>query len=257
MPTFAPEQIAGGEPEEAQEAKNREPLFPLAVEELTASMKLQGRELLHRFDPIRFEDWAEFERMNYVVSESDDKEVTAEDFTVEAVEWLWGKAIRAIEGYGEQLPTDWRERLPIQHKEAAIGLLAQVAVDEDAEPHFFGADRVVVLEAARNGVVHKGLRHCFLHPKTSDVKAARRALLRESAVRVGGVRGSGGSRKSQSVVRSSLERIAAVYDELIVRVEGYESGDGPLDLVGDASKVARLMDPLHKKTALRALVGNG
>ena len=63
--------------------------------------------------------------------------------------------VRAVEGYGAELPENWKERVPLKHKEAALLALSQVDAHgtvEAAEGYSLtGEEETVRLEAARLG----------------------------------------------------------------------------------------------------------
>lgn len=215
--------------------------FPLEAAERSVTIKDRGREAVHFFAPIPAEDWIEFERLVRLVIERDEQNrVRSDSLEAEATNWLWDKRIVRVEGYPPLPESGWKEKIWLRHKQAALALLTKITEWPDGPPDMIVSDEVSVwLQAVCNGQHYVGLRHIFRPATTKQQVAWSRANAQMTTVR--------GQRDGmlKHIVLSNLPFKLALYDELILRVEGYEPND------------PRKMDALHKKTAIEALMGNG
>ena len=220
-------------------------LFPLQVDEVTGAIQVKeaGRlhtGLLHTFKTPRAEDWLEFDRMTRLVLESDEGTMKTDSLVAEATEWLWLECIKGVSGYGK-LPEDWRELIPLKHKEAALNAISQVEHGQDqqkVEGYTLGVEQEMIeLEAARSGVVYKGLLHSLRKPNSAQQKEFSRVTGQTTYVR--------GQRKgTKALINSNFGFLLKLYDALIVSVEGYEPNE------------PRVMDATHKQIAVQLLMGN-
>lgn len=228
-------------------------LFPLEINELTALIKARrsGREyeLLHRFENPTEDDWIEYEKRAAVSVAKRGDELRGETDIWPAIDWLWRRRIKSVEGYGE-LPEGWHERVPMQHKNFAVSLLCQVGEwrpEEELDKlgaaslggdywDLDGETVTVCLEAARNGERYHQLYHIFRRPTAEQQLRYRRA--RNQTVMVTG-------RKSGEIVERRLPELPALlklYGELIDRVEGYSPA------------APEKMDAMHKQAAVLSLM---
>jgi len=223
--------------------------FPLDAPEIVVTIRDRGRELVHVFAPIKQQDWIEYDRLGRVVVESSKEEIVSESMEAEASNHLWDERIVRLEGYGKT-PEDWKQRVWVRHKVAAVRGLAQVfpakskpgkdSAEEPADWAFAGAaETTALLDAGRNGNEYNGLAHVFKQPTTKQQTEYSR--MEATARMFRGV--EPGSVKA--LVDSHLEEKIDLYDELILRVEGYEPNE------------PKKMDALHKRVAIEALMGNG
>jgi hypothetical protein len=161
-------------------------------------------------------------------------QVTSEDQELRAAEWLWDKLIVKREGY-VQTP-DWRERVAIQEKRAAVhGLLLRAISLEETDEGVVDADEgeliddaqqdaietVIVLEVLCNGIGFE-TRHYFAPPSARDVEEFYRITNRSMRI---GARVRGLFKKTESAevhVVSQAKALAKLYDKLIEKSEGYE-----------------------------------
>ncbi len=227
--------------------------FPLEVKELRAEIsdRRGGRkfQLTHIFKPISEANWVEFSSRTQMVMETKGEKVSTDSNRVEAVAWLWDERITRVEGYGDDLPEDWKARVPFRHKNAALHGLSQcyvaeeddggdvTASEDDAVFSLADDEEQVTLEAGRNGQEYTGLIHRFKRPTTKQQKAYSRHSAQGTIVR-------GRKRGVKEYLGSDLRFLAKLYDELIVKVEGYEPAD------------PAKMDAVHKRVAVEALLGN-
>lgn len=225
----------------APDARVAEGPFPLEAAERSVTIRDRRRDLVHVFGPIGAADWIEFERLTRAVVETEGDRARSDSMEAEAADWLWDKSILRIDGYGA-LPEDWKRKVWLRHKQAALAALTQIFEWEDAPgmPTSMLSDEIaVLLEAACNGQRYVNLRHVFREPETSHQIAWSRNNVQLIAIR--------GQRRgvAKHIVMSNLPFKLQLYDELIARVEGYEPNE------------PKKMDALHKKVAIEALMGNG
>ncbi len=250
------------------EGPAQQKLFPLEPDRLRAEIKIiqSGRayRLTHIFSPISEQQWIEYGAKVDVAIVTQKESSTTEYRTAEAVEWLWSEAIQEIEGYGDPRPDNWRELVPINHKDAAIEGLTQTSPGEEDEagrdeedegvrdeedeagrdeeetrPFLLGQETErVVLEASRNGEIYKHLIHIFQTPTTKQRTEYNRRLAATRRIR--GRRGKG----VREVIQNQMPYLCRIYGELISAVEGYDPAD------------PKKMDAQHKRAAITSLLGN-
>jgi hypothetical protein len=144
----------------------------------------------------------------------------------------------------EAFPDEWKSKVPLVHKMAAVILLAQVSVtaSEETETYHFDPDQTEIsLDAARGGREYSGLVHTLKRPTVRQQKEFSRVVSTALYVR--------GSRTEKSLLPSRLREMTRFYDELVVGAHGY-SANGAEATREDAIKY---MDALHKQTAISAL----
>ena len=135
----------------------------------------------------------------------------------------------------------WREQLPIAHRRAAAELLVAVQAVPNTHDAFELGFETVTLQATwtedgKGGMQSfAGLKHVFSSPTAEHQKRYSRAMSR--SVVTGGRNGTTRWLGAQDV-------LIEIYDELIVRTEGYE---------GSAVDVVSGMDCYHKVAAATAL----
>lgn len=205
----------------------------LEVPERSAIVRFAGKEATHYFRPLTLADWlAYFTRLSTEFITSGE-EMTSESDQGEASEALWNSAVLRVEGY---TGADWRERMPVSHKVAAVTALQQVLAIDAGNPFDLEPDsRTVHLEAAWNGAIFDELLHRFRLPNAQDQKDYRR--LNVSFIRSRGRRDQNTTRIKACVRIGELCRL---WDALSIGIEGYQGGKFS-------------MDPLHKMAAVAAL----
>ena len=253
--------------ESAFELRPSEILTPISFRE-------GGRKfrVLHAFRPPQFADWLEYEtKLNRSV-EIVGGQTRFDQERAEAAEAIWNRIVLDVRGYlvpngsgpaelTAALPEDWREKVPLMHKMAAVQLLAQVfpSNGDDTELYRFDPDQIEVhLIAARGGCEYSSLVHTLKRPTIRQQKEFSRVLSTAFYVR--------GSRTEKSLLPSRLREMVKFYDELIVEARGYGLCVHPQQSVpaghrthpAQAASLSRedavkWMDALHKQTAISAL----
>ncbi|MBI4462676.1 MAG: hypothetical protein HY653_07215 [Acidobacteria bacterium] len=147
---------------------------------------------------------------------------------------------------------DWRELIPLSHKEAAVHALTLVApaqplLIDSPNGHFplFAEEIPVVLEAAVAGLAYPRLVHRFRPPSVAHERAYRRLLAETVIVR--------GSRAPRALIPARLPALVRLYDQLILGVEGYAINTQP---PASRLEVIQSMDAWHKRVAVQALFGD-
>jgi len=208
-------------------------LLDLDCAERRATVRFAGRSATHIFRPLTLEDWLRYFTTLAVEYISTSDEMITQSHEQEAADALWQEAILRVEGYQGD---DWKGRMPLSHKVAALAGLQQVLATDAGDPFDLAPDsRLVRLEAAWNGEIHEGLGHRFRLPSSEDARDYRR--LNVSFIRSRGRRDQ--ALRIKACVR--LGELCRLYDALILETEGY-SGDYP-----------KRPDPLHKMAAITAL----
>jgi len=217
----------------------------------------------HIFRPALLKDWLEYENRLHLQVEREGNAQRWYDDREEASEAIWNEIVIGVEGYlcshrrtdgaygapatqeiMETFPDDWKERVPVDHKVAAISRLARVEPCQPGEEqlYFFDSTRqTVYLEARRDGLVYSGLVHVLRRPALKEKKNFRR--IQSSVLHVRG------SRKEQSRFPSRLKEFTQFYDELILEVDGYTVSGRP----ATREDAVRWMDPQHKRAAVISL----
>jgi hypothetical protein len=237
-------------------------MYDLAAKELFSIVKFRegGRpvSVTHFFRPLTIGDWLEYERaLDTRIVESDDQSEMRTQAVI-AAERLWDAAALRVNGYGapassavqgelcERFPADWKQKVPLQHKAAAVRGLQQAATSEPDEPvagaaYEFDPDYVrIEIEAAQSGETHSGLVHCLRRPAPEDLK--RFSQITSAAIWLRG------AKQPTTLLPSRLKPLCDLYDRLIQSIEGYSGIDG-----SDAAAVRRAMDPVHKKVVIQSL----
>ncbi len=153
-------------------------------------------------------------------------------------------------GFPDDSGTDWRELIPLAHKEAAVRALTLVApaqADAAGSSGFFplAAEEVrVVLEAAANGAAYPRLAHRF-RPPTVEAERRYRRLLADNVIVRGG-------RTPRTLLPARLPALTRLYDQLILGVEGYAINGRP---PASRNQLLEHMDAWHKRVAVEALFG--
>jgi hypothetical protein len=140
--------------------------------------------------------------------------------------------------------------IPFAQRLGVANVLASAYEPEEAQPcaaEFAGGDAVAlhaVWGSVEGGAMrrHKDLLHIFKTPTNEQYRRYRRDDSRSHVV--------GGSRKGMTVYHGAQRTLAALYDELIYSVAGYEANGEPLP---DAAAIARHMDTYHKVAAAQQL----
>lgn len=217
----------------------REPFVIGLPENRVTIFNRRRQPLTHVFAPVTEADWIEFERLTRLVLEHEDQRMKADSMAAAAVNWLWCERILRVEDYGT-LPDDWKDRIWLRDKQKAITALTQIFEWLDAPEDACAMDETTIhLEAQLNGAVYQGMRHIFKRLTTEQQIGYSRVTSQATMIR--GQRGG----YSRSVVASHLGYQLRLWDQLIVRVEGYEPN------------APKQVDAMHKKVAIEALMGNG
>ena len=140
---------------------------------------------------------------------------------------------------------------PIGLRLGVANVLTSAYAPEEAQKEaldFCGGDGVVlhaIWSAGENGAMrrHKSLLHVFKTPSAEQFRRYRRDDTRSHVV--------GGARKGTTVYHGAQRTLAALYDELILSVAGYEANADPLT---DPAQIVRWMDTFHKVAAAAQLL---
>jgi hypothetical protein len=142
-----------------------------------------------------------------------------------------------VEGYRAP-DEEWKQRMPLAHKAAAVALLQEVYAQPSGDPFDLTAGaKVVELEAGWNGRRYEGLKHVLRPPSPQQEKDYR--MLRVTTWR------QRGFRRAPLRIRSALllGELTALWDQLVAEVHGYAGYSAP-----------RHMCPLHKQAAVVAMM---
>jgi hypothetical protein len=143
----------------------------------------------------------------------------------------------------DQVP-DWKTQLPLSHRMGVANALIQVSAADpsDDDPIRLGQETVFLdaVWAGTDRVMRKfcGLRHDFKTPTSEQQRRLSRDSSRSCVV--------GGSRNGKTMWLGAQPTLAALYDELIVSVEGY-AVDGKTP---DREAIVEYMDTYHKVAAV-------
>ncbi|MGA9671135.1 MAG: hypothetical protein WBQ94_18135 [Terracidiphilus sp.] len=164
----------------------------------------------------------------------------------------------AHEGYPSLTETsDWQTKIPIAHLHTFGEMLVEAYEPEGAKAPARSADGNLSVEiealwgaGASGGMFrNRSLKHYFGPPSLEQREQYRTA-------RMGQRRIAGNTRRGAPVILSPIQPLAAqtliaLYDELIVGVEGYSVNGLPL---GDQrAEIVRTMDAFHKFRAAEPL----
>ncbi len=266
-------------------------VFELRPNEIPTPISFRegGRKfrVLHVFRAPAFDDWLEYEQKLQRSVEIVGDATKFDRREAEAAEAVWERIIIRVGGYRLRpsafrhppsveeaessrqkaessvmelmaaFPEEWREKVDVLHKIAAVRLLAQVYPEELPEPepgeagdegldaakqYCFDPDRVEVrLVAARGGAECDGLVHVLRRPTAREQKEFSRVASSALYVR--------GSRAEKSLLPSRLREFVRFYDSLIQEVRGYTAQG----LSATRDDAVHHMDALHKQTAVSAL----
>jgi len=239
------------------------PLNLAAAERTVTLTDSHGHRFVHHFRPPKAEDWLEYERAVKPTLIFREDEVETRAGTRAASETLWRKLILRVEGYGEQesgvrSQESELRRILLEHRVRAVAGLDQVQAAEDQDVLGDSETAAVKLEAWWNGEFFPALIHRFKRPLVEHELRFREALERRAIVtrRIAGQKRP----KNQPIESRSLPvlpTLVALYDELIVSVEGYRMGiqdSAPLRPErGGGFRIQESMDCPHKSAAVRAL----
>ena len=225
----------------------------------TLAIRQGGRRYSITVAPIPQPVWVEtfFDAIEATVKCGDgraEKHVDVRSAAVELVE----RVATAAEGYpGLANQSGWQSKLPLAHRLTYGEMLIEAyepqgAGSEISSPDGTHSVRLQALwSAGPTGAMcmHRHLGHKFKVPSGQQKEQLRRA-------NAGIWRSAGWSRRGTPVFLASLSSeadhvLAALYDQLILSVEGYSQGGQPLH--GDRAEIARSMDAFHKVTAARSL----
>jgi len=226
------------------------PLLDLSVAERTVALTVgRGQRFIHHFRPPKAEEWLEYERAVKPTLIFREDEVETRAATRSASDALWQKLILRLEGYDSdvQCSSFSIQKVPLEHRVKAVTGLDQVQAAADQDVLGDSETAVVKLEAWWNGVFFPALIHRFKRPLVEHELRFREALERRAIVtrRIGGQKRP----KNQALESRSLPvlpTLVALYDELIVGVEGYL-------IPNPQSPIPVFMDVPHKSAAVRAL----
>jgi hypothetical protein len=223
-------------------------LLDLSTPERTVQLRLGEKKIVHVFTPPTADDWIEYERsLRPTVIFSRDSIETR--LAIEkASDALWRRRILRVEGYPFDATANWKEQIPLQHRRMAVAGLDQVQAADDQDILGDSETVAVRLVARWNGTVYEHLVHRFRRPKIEHELRFREATSRRALTgrRLGGVKRPQ-DEPIEQITLPSLPTLIALYDELIVAVEGYR-------VPSPESRVPNLMDVPHKAAAVRALL---
>ena len=194
--------------------------------------------------PISEAAWFKYFAAIVSTAERDGKEVRQHvDATSAGLELADSVAV-PVSGYGEM-------RVPLAHRLGVANVLTSAYAPADAQQEaldFAWGDAVLlhaVWSAGESGAMqrHKDLLHVFKTPSAEQNRRYRRDDSRAQIV--------SGSRKGLTVYHGAQRTLAALYDELILSVAGYEVAGEPL--IDNAETIARHMDTYHKVAACAQL----
>jgi len=250
------------------ELTNNPKLLELASSELAIPLKITqaGRSyhLRHILRPPRAADWFAYE----AALKPEVEELPAPDGgdeisyrlhvrTTDAGLLLWERLALRVEGYtlpeSGDADAGWRTLIPLAHKEAAVRALTLVAPASAPAPDGSNSDGFAVgcgevaveLECVSAGVAYPRLVH-FFRPPTVEAERAYRRLLAETLIVRGG-------RAPRTLLPARLPALVRLYDELILRAEGYAIN---LQLPESRLQLLEHMDAWHKRVAVQTLFGD-
>jgi len=134
--------------------------------------------------------------------------------------------------------------IPFGHRLAIANVLTSAYVPDEDMRGFGEVPLVAIWSAGESGAMHrhKNLVHVLNEPSFEQNRRYRRDDSRSQVI--------GGSRKGTTVYKGAQRTLAAIYDELILRVEGYVVNGQPLE---GREAIARSMDAYHKVAAVARL----
>ena len=224
------------EPTDQPVNESTDQLLDLSSPERIVRLKFGQRSALHVFRRLTLEDWLGYLKLcpTELVAEGD--AWTPESNAPQAADWLWSRAVTRLEGY--KAGEDWKQKMPLAHKLAAVTLLQEVYLSETHNDPFEieAESRTVVLEAAWNLQRYENLVHRFRLPWQDEAYRYRRLTVQWYRQR--------GQRQQGMRIRMALalRPLCDLYDQLIEAAEGYAWPSG--------TDVRGTMDPLHKSAAI-------
>lgn len=212
-------------------------------------------------------DWKQYFAGIVVSSEQSGKE-RVNVIDVSSARLVLAEAVlQSAEGYkvvgGAELSTlsDWKKKVPLAHRRKLGDVLVDARLSvNDSEILIYPEGEVVSLDATWSAAYHDGtdepepydpfyameaflgLKHLL---RTPSEEQHRRYASQSSRSRV-----VGGSRSGKTIYPGAQMLLATLYDELVVRVEGYCVNGEPL---ADRTVIVREMDLLHKVTAAQEI----
>lgn len=209
------------------------------------------------FARITQQDWIKhFESYRFSTREEGGGRVRIVDMDTAGVE-LVQQTVQKVEGYaGNFMNVDrWREKILPRHAIALGWMLRAVSRSEGESDSPIDPERVEIgLDAVWSQTkpgdqttAYRGLKHWFAAPTVEQQKRVLRAGASSTVI--------GGSKNPTTVYALKHRVLLALYDELILGVDGYSVGGHPLGTDRDAIK--REMDGYHKLEAVQQLFSGG
>lgn len=214
--------------------------YELKLDEIIQPLIAGQTRMKHFLRPPAQADWEAYDAALKVALERSEEGTALLHEEMAAADVLWRRIILRVEGY--EACEDWRDKIPLSHRRAAILPLTQVATaaerqgDPDA-PFRLAMDRIEVeLLAAPD---YEGLLHVFRPPNPEDEVEFDR--VRSAAVWIRGTTRSAFPAKLGSYIR--------IYDRLIIDVRNYTLGGAECS----REQAVQWMDAMHKQIALIGL----
>lgn len=220
------------------------------------SFKDRGQAFTYIFRRIQACDWQQFFAGIVVESERLGKQRVDRIDHRNASLALLDASLSSVEGYktrGQGSLCDWpnwKDRLPYGHRIQAATLLQEVRVSEATREFILDPDTDEVSLTAAWGsaapgsmIRFDGLLHRFRPPSAEDQRRFNRASSEARVV--------GGGRSGRTIYPGKQQLLAALYDQLVIGVEGYAVEGEPLST--NVEMIRREMDALHKVAAVQEL----
>ncbi len=208
----------------------------------------QGTQMVsYAVRPITQEEWFAYfdglistaERKGREVIQHTDASAAGVELVEKLAEYAGACENGAFFSESEPVPS-----IPLAHKLALANVLTSAFVPDEAMHRFGEIPLTAIWSAGENGTMrrHKDLLHVFNEPTAEQNRRYRRDESRAQII--------GGSRKGVTVYKGAQRTLAALYDELIVRVEGYVFNGVPLE---GQDSIAKHMDAYHKVASVARL----
>lgn len=196
------------------------------------------------------EDWVAYFGALYFGTRQEGRDLLQTVETESARVALLDKVLTRAEGYklagGEDLMSqaNWRDLVPLDHRLLVGSLLTSAAPEPDDDDAIYPGGRPVKLTAVwgsndEGAQRFTGLVHVLKAPTDAQYRRYKRAA---SITRI-----HGGTRNGTTEYVGAQLEAAALYDELIVSVDGYSVNGTPLG--SDVELIKREMDTHHKFVA--------
>jgi hypothetical protein len=221
----------------------------------TVSFKAGKNAFTYTFRRITDADWRQyFAGISFITERAGAGRTNRLDVRSSGLD-LVEHCLEKVEGYpmrdGSNIMdlADWKQRLPYGHRLKAAELLVDVSLSDVDREYFFEPDiDEVVLDAAWNSAAPGLMTRCFglvhrFHPATAEHQRRFNRATSESRV-------VGGSRAGRTIYPGSQALLIALYDELVVSVDGYGVQGKPLT---GADAIKHEMDTFHKVSAVQQL----